>query len=227
MIPIGDFVPEYSAAASALQPGEISEVVKTSFGYHVIRLNKRVGDEIDTNHILISVDQESYDNQVAIDALNAIRDSVLTNPDITFAEMARKHSEDPQTAPQGGRLMDPQTGNRLIPLSRLDPAMYRIVLLLEEEGQISEPSSLIPAVAIMRRLPTASFVLTGVFLNTGPILNRITNRLKISPSNRNSTVSCVTGLITCARKYISNTRSRCQSNLHSKHNNFFHENNSR
>ncbi|MDR8391581.1 peptidylprolyl isomerase [Aliifodinibius sp. S!AR15-10] len=139
MIPIGDFVPEYSAAASALQPGEISEVVKTSFGYHVIRLNKRVGDEIDTNHILISVDQESYDTQVAIDALNAIRDSVLTNPDITFAEMARKHSEDPQTAPQGGRLMDPQTGNRLIPLSRLDPAMYRIVLLLEEEGQISEP----------------------------------------------------------------------------------------
>ncbi|MFH5885823.1 peptidylprolyl isomerase [Halalkalibaculum sp. DA3122] len=139
MMPLNDLVSAYSAAASALQPGEISEVVETSFGFHVIRLNKRSGDQIDTNHILISIDEESYDTQAAVNTLNAIRDSVLTNPDITFAEMARKHSDDPQTAPQGGRMLDPQTGNRLIPLSQLDPAMYRIVLLLDEEGQISEP----------------------------------------------------------------------------------------
>lgn len=139
LMPINDLVAEYSAAASALEPGEISQVVKTSFGYHIIRLNKRQGDQIDTSHILISVDEESYDDQAAINNLKQIKDSVLTHEDITFAEMARKHSDDPNTAPQGGKILHPQTGERLIALEELQPALYRIVLLLEEEGDISEP----------------------------------------------------------------------------------------
>ena len=141
MMAINDLVAEYSAAASALEPGEISQVVKTSFGYHVIRLNKRQGDQIDTNHILIEIDSEGYDNQAATNRLKAIKDSIQTNPDITFAEMARKHSDDPNTAPQGGRVLNPQSGDRLIALEQLDPAMYRIVLLLDEVGDISEPKS--------------------------------------------------------------------------------------
>ncbi|MDX1617472.1 MAG: peptidylprolyl isomerase [Balneolaceae bacterium] len=139
LMSLDDLVAEYSAAASALQPGDISKVVETTFGYHIIRLNRRVGDKIDTNHILITIDKESYNDQAAIDSLNVLRDSVLNNPDVSFAALARKHSDDPQTAPQGGRILNPQSGERLIPLPSLDPALYRIVLLLEEAGDISEP----------------------------------------------------------------------------------------
>jgi peptidyl-prolyl cis-trans isomerase SurA len=141
MMSLNELVSEYSAAASALKPGGISKVVETQFGYHVIRLNRRVGDRIETNHILISVDGSELDEDFAINRLNTIRDSIMTNPDVKFPAVARELSQDEATANLGGKIFDPQSGERLIPLNRLDPSMYRIVLLMDEIGYISEPKS--------------------------------------------------------------------------------------
>jgi len=143
MLPVNDLVANYSAAATAIDIGEISEVVQTEFGYHIIRLDDRRGDQIETSHILIKIDETLVDEDQAIDKLNAIRDSVL-NHDKRFADMARRYSEDEVTKALGGRIVNRQTGERLIPISQLEPALYRIVLLLEEEGEISEPRSYNP-----------------------------------------------------------------------------------
>ncbi len=139
MIAMDKLIPQYVAAASALKPGEVSKVVKSSFGFHIIRLNKRRGDKIDTNNILISIGKNSYNKEAAISKLNALRDSIKLNKDATFAKVARDKSDDPNTAPRGGRILNPQTGARLLAFSQLDPALYRIVLLLNDTGDISKP----------------------------------------------------------------------------------------
>jgi len=138
LINVKDLVPEYAAAAAALKPGEISQVVRSPFGFHIIRLNKRVGDKIDTNHILIKVDESKRDDAKAIRFLKNLRDSVLVYHKL-FADMARKYSQDQATAPAGGQLIDPQTGNYFIPLTGLDPALYRVVIMLNKAGEISPP----------------------------------------------------------------------------------------
>jgi len=146
LISMGDLVSEYSAAAAALRPGAVSEVVRTVFGYHVILLKKRVGDKIDTSHILLNVDDDELDEDSAIAELNALRDTLKTNPKKSFFDIAREESDDKNTSSLGGRLGNPRTGQKSIPLTSLDPSLYRIVLLLNDEGDISEPKPFKPEI---------------------------------------------------------------------------------
>lgn len=138
MVSTNDLIAEYAAAAAALEPGEISEVVRTRAGFHIIRLNERQGDRISTNQILIEVSEEEVDEAFAVEKLSAIRDSVLVHGE-SFRDMARRHSDDTNTAPLGGRLSDERSGQRRLVVSELDRSLNRAIINLEEEGDISEP----------------------------------------------------------------------------------------
>ncbi|MDX1438637.1 MAG: peptidylprolyl isomerase [Rubricoccaceae bacterium] len=135
---VRDLVPEFGIVASTLEPGGLSQVFETQFGFHVMRLNDRQGDVISFNHILIRVEEAEIDPTDAIARLGTLRDSVLVHG-VPFEVVAKNNSDDPYSAAQGGYVSDPRTGERDLRLEALGP-LWTAVIDTMEVGSISEPA---------------------------------------------------------------------------------------
>jgi peptidyl-prolyl cis-trans isomerase SurA len=137
-IRLSELVPEFGAIAASLEPGQVSHVFDTDYGLHIMRLNKRTGDMVDFNHILIKIDETRVNAQPAIELLTAIRDSVV-NLNIPFERLARKHSEEERSANRGGYVSDPRSDDRDLVLSALSDSWQQTITRLEVD-EVSEPA---------------------------------------------------------------------------------------
>lgn len=121
--PRGTLVPEFEATAYQLKPGEVSEVVKTEFGYHIIQLINRLGNTINTKHILIRPDITTEDREKAYQYLDSIRNLIM-NDSISFAKGIASYSEEDFSKTRAGRIMNPTTGEPYFELGDLEPSIY-------------------------------------------------------------------------------------------------------
>lgn len=98
----GDLVPEYEAVAYGLEAGAISEPVVSPFGVHLIRLNERTGEKINSNHILFKVEPDKADEASTLAAAESLVVRLRNGDD--FVELALNLSADTKTAANGGDL---------------------------------------------------------------------------------------------------------------------------
>lgn len=133
LMPRGTFVPEFEAAAFKLKDGEISDIVKTQFGYHLIRLNKRIGDQIDCSHILIRSQAANKDMTEARAKADSVRNEIQKKT-ITFFEAVKLYSDDEMSKGNGGRVLNYETGGTIMEPQQMDPYLYRMIEKLEVDS---------------------------------------------------------------------------------------------
>jgi peptidyl-prolyl cis-trans isomerase SurA len=140
MVPRGTFVKEFDAAAYKLKKDEISEIVETQFGFHILQLIERRGDLINIRHILIKPKSVSADLIKARNILDTVKLKVLKlhKDSLTFLQAVNKYSEDELSKSAGGRLINKETGGTIIESKDMDPTVLFIVDTMQV-GTISDP----------------------------------------------------------------------------------------
>lgn len=135
----GELVKAFEAVAFKLRPGELSAIVETEFGFHIVQLIERRGEQVNVRHILIKVNYDYADMLAAKHELDSVYNLILTNQ-MTFADAAMKFSDDESTKHSGGMMLNPQDGSTKIPTDQLDPSIFFQIDNMKV-GDVSMPSA--------------------------------------------------------------------------------------
>ncbi len=133
----GDLVPEFESAAFALKGNEISEVIETKFGYHIIQLIDRRGESINVRHILMKPKISSVSLLEAKNQLEKV-ESLINDGILNFEDASKNHSDD-VSKNNGGLLINSQTGSSLFTIDQLSPNIRYLVEKMNE-GDMSSIS---------------------------------------------------------------------------------------
>jgi peptidyl-prolyl cis-trans isomerase SurA len=137
----GMMVPQFESALYDLKPGEVSDIVETMYGYHIIKLVSRKGDDYTVLHILIMPEYSSSSISVASARMDSCY-QLLTRNAINWDEAVLRFSNDEATKQNKGVLTNPYTMDIYWDMEQLNEIDQQIYLLTDalESGGVSLPS---------------------------------------------------------------------------------------
>lgn len=133
----GKLVPKFESVAFRLQEDELSDIVETKFGFHLIQMVKRRGEQFKLRHILIKpkISMQAINNaKYTLDSLVNLMDSDT----LSFEQLAIKYSED-ESKNNGGVIVNPQTGSSSFILKELDASVSSTIVGLSQK-EMSKPT---------------------------------------------------------------------------------------
>ena len=134
----GSMVPEFEAASMKLKPLQISDVIESDFGFHLIQLIEMRGQEYNARHILLRPEYARLDLTDPTRFLDSIRTRILSDS-LKFEKAAREFSEDKATAESGGLIRDRESGSSKLALdTSMEPVLYLTIDTMKV-GVISRP----------------------------------------------------------------------------------------
>ena len=134
----GKFVPEFEAAAYKLDKGEISPVIESQFGFHIIQLLERRGNSIHVRHVLVKPQITEEDIELARSHLDSVRQLVVSDS-LSFSLAVKLFSnEDIQSYNNDGRMVNPVSGNTFFEIGDLDPDIYFTIDTMKVDA-LSDP----------------------------------------------------------------------------------------
>lgn len=133
----GDLVPEFEAAALSMRPGDLSKVVKSQFGFHLIQLIERRGNEFNSRHILLKSETSLLDLERETILLDSLR-NLIEKDSLDFTVAAFKYNEEAITKATNG-FMTNYDGGYKIPVEKLGSIYFTIEDM--KPGDISSPLS--------------------------------------------------------------------------------------